>query len=246
MSPKGKIVTVVVFALFLSAGAGCSADRHSKVADLGYYAGNRPTPVRNLPPRRTHRYTQRPMEPRWQPPTAPRKTSPPVSARADAGWVPARGIARRWDSIVIHHSASANATPQGMRDYHMNVRGWDELGYHFVVGNGVNYGDGQVFVGQRWKSQMHGAHCKTPGNHYNEHGVGICLIGDFQTGQPSQKQLDSVARLVRFLITECGIPQSQILTHGGITGKTACPGRNFSLASVIQRIDGPRLSSSAR
>jgi len=245
VSPKGKISAVVVVALCLSAGVGCS-NRDSKVADIGYYAGDRPAPIQKLPPRPTRSYANRPMQPRWTPAVTPRRTTPRIAAGPDAGWIPSRGISNRWDSIVIHHSASANATPQGMRDYHMNVRGWDELGYHFVVGNGVNYGDGQVFIGQRWKSQMHGAHCKTPGNHYNDHGIGICLIGDFQTGRPTPKQLDSVARLVRFLMNECGIPQSQILTHGGITGKTACPGRNFSLSAVIQRIDGPRLSSSAR
>lgn len=186
------------------------------------------------------------MQPNWQRPITPRPTPPRAVAQNSGNWTPRRGISRRWDSIVIHHSASPKSSPQSMRDYHMNVRGWDELGYHFVVGNGIAYGDGEVFVGQRWKDQMHGAHCKTPGNHYNDHGIGICLIGDFQTGQPTRKQLDSVAQLVRFLMTECGIPQSQILTHGGITGKTACPGRNFSLSSVMQRIDGPRLSSSAR
>ena len=130
-----------------------------------------------------------------------------------------------------------------MRDYHMNVRGWDELGYHFVVGNGVGYEDGRVFVGNRWTQQMHGAHCKTPGNQYNEHGIGICLIGDFQHGQPTQRQMDALARLVAYLSEQCGIPRNQILTHGGVTGKTECPGRNFSMASLLQRLNGVQFTS---
>lgn len=246
MSPKGKITAVVVCGLFVWAGAGCSANRDNKVADLGYYAGGRPAPVKRLPPRRTSPQPHPPMRQHWQRPVTPRRTTTAVASGYDPAWIPAGGIKPRWDTIVIHHSASPVATPQGMRDYHMKVRGWDELGYHFVVGNGVNFGDGKVFVGQRWKSQMHGAHCKTPGNHYNDHGIGICLIGDFQTGQPTQNQLDSLARLVKFLMVECHIPQSQIRTHGGITHRTECPGRNFSMAALLQRIDGPRLSSSAR
>ena len=157
--------------------------------------------------------------------------------------MPSRGLTRRWQSIVIHHSASAKSTPQNMREYHMNVRGWDELGYHFVIGNGVAYEDGKVYVGNRWTQQMHGAHCKTPGNQYNDHGVGICLIGDFQQGQPTARQMDSLARLVAFITQQTGISRSQILTHGGVTGKTECPGRNFSVASLMNRLDGVRLTS---
>lgn len=245
MSPMGKIVALAVCGSFVVFGSGCASEQKSRVAEIGYYSGNRPAPVRGLPPRSTPRYTK-PMQSRWQRPIARRPIAPRATASSEAGWTPGRGISRRWNSIVIHHSASPKSTPQSMRDYHMNVRGWDELGYHFVVGNGVGYGDGEVFVGQRWAKQMHGAHCKTPGNQYNNHGIGICLIGDFQSGQPTARQLDSAARLVTFLMGKCGIPQSQILTHGGITGKTACPGRNFSMSSLMQRIDGPRFSSSAR
>lgn len=245
MSPKGKIAAVVVVGLFWLAGAGCSANRESKI-ETGYYAGGRPAPVRALPPRPTPHRTYRQMHPHWQRPTPPRRTTHRVTSAYDPAWIPPGGIKQRWDTIVIHHSASPNATPQGMRAYHMNVRGWDELGYHFVIGNGVNYPDGKVFIGERWKEQMHGAHCKTPSNHYNYHGIGICLIGNFQTGHPTHKQLDSLARLVSFLMRECRIPQSNIRTHGGITHRTECPGRNFSMAALLQRIDGPRLTSSVR
>jgi len=154
----------------------------------------------------------------------------------DSGWMPPGGISNRWECIVVHHSGSDRSTPQGMKEWHTKGRGWDDLGYHFVIGNGGGYGDGQVFVGGRWQKQMHGAHCKTPGNHYNDHGIGICLIGDLDAHGPTRKQVAALARLSSFLAQQCGIPQSHVLTHGGITHKTACPGRYFSLGPVLKQM----------
>jgi hypothetical protein len=150
--------------------------------------------------------------------------------------VPSRGISKRWECIVIHHSGSDKSTPQGMRDWHVNGRGWDGLGYHFVIGNGIGYPDGQVFVGERWAQQRHGAHCKTPGNHYNDHGIGICLIGNFNAHPPTAKQVKALARLASFLSDRCGFPRSKILTHGGVTNKTECPGSQFSLSPVLRQM----------
>lgn len=58
--------------------------------------------------------------------------------------IPPRGITRgNWRVIVVHHSATERDTPQQMHRYHLLTRGWSNgLGYHFVIGNGVNYPDG--------------------------------------------------------------------------------------------------------
>ena len=40
-----------------------------------------------------------------------------------------------------------------MIDHWHRDRGFDELGYHFVIGNGTNSGDGQIEVGPRWTKQ---------------------------------------------------------------------------------------------
>ncbi len=129
-----------------------------------------------------------------------------------------------------------------MRDWHVRGRGWDELGYHFVIGNGVGYGDGKVYVGARWTKQMHGAHCKTPNNYYNDHGIGICLIGNLDSHTPTQKQMQSLSRLVSFLSSKCDIPQSKVNTHGGVTHKTACPGKHFSLQSLLRQLSAVSLA----
>lgn len=161
----------------------------------------------------------------------------PVSL-AQPGWVPAIGVSDRWTCLVIHHSASDQAGPAAMDRAH-RMRGWDELGYHFVIGNGVGYPDGQIYVGSRWTKQKHGAHCKVPGNFYNEHGIGICLMGNFEGHMPTEKQLQSLAQLVLFLEGQCGFGHDRILTHGGVTGKTRCPGRYFSMNDLLRRVSAP-------
>lgn len=240
MAFEAKHIIGMGIAGCLLAGTGCSGG-DSGVKRLGYYAGGSPGRARPLPPRPTPRYTPRYSAPKPKP--AARRN---VVLRVEKGWTPPGGFADRWDSIVIHHSASDTSTPQGMEDWHVNGRGWDALGYHFVIGNGVKYGDGRVYVGERWTKQMHGAHCKTPGNHYNNHGIGICLIGDFRSSRPTAAQMASLSKLTQFLMGQCGVSKGRILTHGGVTGKTECPGPNFNLAQLVRNLNGVQLTTNHR
>ncbi len=166
---------------------------------------------------------------------------PPESYSLRRG-LPARidlpgGIRRPWQYIVIHHSASESGNAREFDRYHRVVLGWNELGYHFVLGNGRGAPDGQIQVGPRWAKQKHGAHCKTPDNRYNDYGIGICLVGNFQSGgRPSEAQMRSLANLVNYLMRTCNISRQNILTHGGVTHKTECPGQNFSLGDLNARL----------
>ena len=136
---------------------------------------------------------------------------------------------------MIHHSATTRGGAAAF-DSHHKQNGWDELGYHFVIGNGTSTPDGAVEVGSRWYKQKHGAHCKTPDNAYNERGIGICLVGDFQHDSPTPVQMASLEKLARFLMARCNIPLSGVVTHAGVTGKTVCPGRRFPQAALKRRL----------
>lgn len=157
-------------------------------------------------------------------------------------WYPhSKPISDRWTTIVIHHSGTMTGSARTFDKYHREKRGWDSLGYHFVIGNGSETPDGLVEVGPRWEKQKHGAHCKTPSNYYNDHGIGICLVGDFTKTRPTRRQLESLDRLVAFLCRVCHIPPSRIVTHGDINRKTLCPGKNFALGPVrayVNRVVG--------
>ncbi|MCA9242391.1 MAG: N-acetylmuramoyl-L-alanine amidase [Phycisphaerales bacterium] len=181
-----------------------------------------------------HRYQPVPVPPPMRPPTAPPSTSDSIGGVNVAAIAPPGGIQRwRWKEIVIHHSATPVASIQSMDNEHRNVRKWkDGLGYHFVIGNGVKTGDGQICAGNRWMRQIQGAHCKSDGNYYNEHGIGICLIGNFEESRPSPAQLASLRGLIRYLCMQTGVSPTHIAGHGAITGKTECPGRFMDVASV--------------
>jgi len=168
------------------------------------------------------------------------RAKPPASP---AGWIPRGGISKRWKYIVVHHSATPTGGARKFDKMH-RAKGWDELGYHFVIGNGTDTPDGYIEVGGRWRKQKHGAHCKVPGNAYNEHGIGICLVGNFEHHRPSSKQMASLAKLTAFLAREARISPANINTHGGITGKTACPGRYFSLSDLKTRVSREVVASS--
>jgi hypothetical protein len=52
----------------------------------------------------------------------------------------------------------------------MDNRGWQDIGYNFLIG-----GDGNVYEGRGWG--IWGAHVPR----YNSKSIGICVIGDFQS-----------------------------------------------------------------
>jgi hypothetical protein len=155
-------------------------------------------------------------------------TAPPGIPQA---WVPL-ARARDWQYIVIHHSATFYGGAARFDREHRQ-RGFDELGYDFVIGNGTDTRDGQVEVGPRWPIQKWGAHAGTPDERFNNFGIGICLVGNFDVQRPTAAQLQSLAKLVAFLQERYHIPASHILGHRD-TKPTDCPGRNVHIATVRQ------------
>lgn len=159
----------------------------------------------------------------------------PTSGELSAWSVP---LKRKWLFLVVHHSASAVGNAAQIDRWHRD-RGFDGLGYDFVIGNGTGSGDGVVEVGYRWKQQLVGAHAKTAGNFMNEHGIGICLVGDFTRTKPTAAQMRSLDRLCTFLAQYCGIPAAALRMHGDVKS-TECPGKYFPRDFAV------RLPSSGR
>jgi len=215
---RGLVLAAFIFAVALLAPA-CVQDE-----SLSY--------TRTPPPPVYH-----PLPPREYVPSAG-KVRAPVSRRVlprrhHPEWYPeGRRISSRWTTIVIHHSATDGGGAKRFDQYHRKSNGWDELGYHFVIGNGTDTPDGYVEVGSRWHKQKHGAHCRTNGNYHNEHGIGICLVGHFNHARPTPRQMASLRELVSFLSATCDIPVGRVTTHKAVNPKTQCPGRNFNLSGL--------------
>jgi len=141
-------------------------------------------------------------------------------------------VSSRWKYVVIHHSGAATGN-MGIFDEWHKRRGWDGVGYHFVIGNGSRSGDGEIEVTFRWTEQRDGAHAGV--KEYNRYGIGICLVGDFDHGYPTEKQMVSLVSLICYLQERCSIPADRILGHRHIKS-TNCPGKNFPYFQMLSML----------
>lgn len=132
----------------------------------------------------------------------------------------------RWRWIVAHHSAirQGNAAIYGRAH---RQRGMENgLAYHFVIGNGIDSGDGEIEIGPRWFRQIKGGHVHR--EEINEVGIGICLVGNFEQMRPTVKQMLAFQELVDYLRSDVVGTKIRFAVHKEIDpGRTACPGRFF-------------------
>ena len=135
-------------------------------------------------------------------------------------------LKRTWEGILIHHSATDSGNLAKFDRYHREVNGWLMVGYDFIICNGSGGPDGLVETSDRWKRQIQGAHAGPGLKRYNDHWVGICLVGDFSRTRPTDRQLASLRRLIRYLQNECGIPDGNVRGHRDVRD-TECPGKLF-------------------
>ena len=139
---------------------------------------------------------------------------------------------RRWQFIVVHNSGTRQGNARVFDYYHRHVRRMQNgLAYHFVIGNGTSSGNGQVEVGDRWRRQINGGHVHS--DYLNNISLGICLVGDFNRGQPTRAQLDACEELIRYLRERCGktdrgvIPVRPHREMNPPRWPTDCPGDDF-------------------
>jgi len=141
----------------------------------------------------------------------------------------------RWKNIIAHHSATGNGNADIFDRFHRRHRNMPNgLGYHFIIGNGTNSADGEIEVGPRWTRQIQGGHVRSLA--YNNNSIGICLVGNFETGRPSSNQIESFKELVLYLKDGKLGGNCRFLVHRELE-TTLCPGRHFPLREM-QRLFG--------
>lgn len=117
------------------------------------------------------------------------------------------------DEIVLHHAAG-NGSVENIHNWHITGNGWLGIAYHFYIRK-----DGKVYRGR--PIDTIGAH--TYGE--NEHTIGICFEGNFESETMSDAQKQAGAELVSMLRKE----YTSIVKVSGHKehNSTACPGKNF-------------------
>ncbi len=141
----------------------------------------------------------------------------------------------RWKYIVVHHSAIERGNATVYHRTHLQRGMENGLAYHFVIGNGIDSGDGEIEIGPRWLKQLNGGHVRNAT--YNQQGIGICLVGNLQNHPPTPKQWAALTALIDWLRTSAplGVKPSVTVHRWVDRNHTACPGSKFPYSTLKQR-----------
>ena len=145
------------------------------------------------------------------------------------------GIPKRWEHIIIHHSASPDGYFQdfdGIKNYHVNHLGWNDIGYHYILEN--IKGRYKILKGRLLDTT--GAHCYQ--ERMNHKGIGICVIGNYDLKEPDISQYYAVGMLCRELMRAFTISIANIQPHNRYANYKSCPGKKFDMMKLYNCING--------
>ena len=160
-------------------------------------------------------------------------------------------------AVVVHHTAGSNDyrpadVPRRIRAdyaYHVQARGWSDLGYNLVVDR----------FGGIWEGRAGGIGRATIGSHaagFNTGTLGVSLLGDLTKAQPTAEAVQAVARVAAYAadVWRFDPAGSVVLTSGGSpkfapgtrvplprvhghrdVGLTACPGTLYDRLGEVRR-----------
>ena len=121
---------------------------------------------------------------------------------------------RKLEQIIIHCAdtpANMDIGAVEIREWHIKERGWNDIGYHFVIRR-----DGLAEKGR--EVSVIGAHAQG----HNENSIGICLVGGKDGFNFTSAQMHSLLRLVASLQAQYG--WMELLGHRDLPGVTkTCP-----------------------
>lgn len=128
---------------------------------------------------------------------------------------------REINKIILHHTASCQLSCIEyypiLYNYHVNVRGYKDIGYHFIIDKFGN-------VKKCRDITEVGAHCYG----HNKDSIGIALIGNYSKIQPSKEMRSALWNLICDLDYKYNNGQIfQVYNHSDFA-RTLCPGINAS------------------
>jgi N-acetylmuramoyl-L-alanine amidase/Secretion system C-terminal sorting domain len=144
--------------------------------------------------------------------------------------------------IIVHHAAGSNSATnytdvvRNIYTFHTGTNGWNDVGYNFLIAQ-----DGTIYEGRDGQNIMDGDNVL--GAHFcgqNTGTMGICLLGDYMTAQPTDKSLESLAKLMAWKLKKekieplstglhvaSGRNLKNISAHRDGSCATDCPGNNL-------------------
>ncbi|MGL5829222.1 MAG: peptidoglycan recognition protein family protein, partial [Angustibacter sp.] len=158
----------------------------------------------------------------------------------------------------VHHSAGSNSyTPdqvpaiiRGIYSYHVNGRGWRDIGYNYLADK----------YGRIWEGRYGGIDRPVIGAHtlgFNDHAFAMSALGNYDVTGPSSALLDAYSRLFAWKLALHGVPPVGSVNISGTmlqringhsdAGSTACPGKYlYAALPDIRRATLARTGSPVR
>ena len=125
---------------------------------------------------------------------------------------------RKIDKLIVHCSATREGqyiSVDTIRDWHVNGRGWNDIGYHFYIDL-----DGNILKGR--DIAKIGAHVAG----HNRYSIGICYCGgveeDGKTPKDTRNEKQKEALLAVLRTLKAMYPDASIHSHRDFA-KKACP-----------------------
>ncbi len=139
-------------------------------------------------------------------------------------------------AAFVHHTVSENnysagqvpAIIRGIYAFHVNGRGWNDIGYNFLVDR----------FGRIWEGRYGGIALPVVGAHtrnYNSNSFAMSAIGNFDVAHVPSAIVSAYQRLFAWKLSLHGVPATGKVTLNGNSinrisghrdvGSTACPGR---------------------
>ena len=128
--------------------------------------------------------------------------------------------------IVIHHSLTKDSETvswNAIRRYHMDIKGWRDIGYNFGIELIKDHYE--ILFGRMLGER--GAHCIQ--EEMNRFGIGICMIGNFDTRRPDGGQWSLAQKLCKAMMKLYSIPVENVKGHTELYPAKTCPGRMFDM-----------------
>jgi hypothetical protein len=133
---------------------------------------------------------------------------------------------------VLDHMEEQIAVMKGMQNYHMDVKGWSDIGYHFVVFQ--VYGNLPVVRIFRARETKF---VPAAQEGHNTGTVAICTVGNFQNDDAIKADtITAIALLLRYIDDNHGGSLKTVGGHRDVVG-TSCPGNTLyaKIPEIAQR-----------
>ncbi|MCP4897627.1 MAG: N-acetylmuramoyl-L-alanine amidase [bacterium] len=136
--------------------------------------------------------------------------------------------------LILHCSATKDGQVkdwQAIRRFHVEDRGWKDVGYHF----GIEEVGGYLMCFRGRPVLEQGAHCRAAGR--NRDSLGVCVVGQYDESPPSPFLLSRVCDVAAMLCFTFDILAERVHGHCEFEDAKTCPGSEWDLDQTREFVD---------